>query len=141
MFIAGSCSSTVAIAFIEEPESQNVVVGEMAEFNCSHPTADYIGWTVNGTSVNINSTNVTTSTISLGGQSKYILLVGAIPTYNGTIVICVAAFTTNNCPSQQSDPAVLLIQGKLINSNILSMILALASKSLYKIMTKQVMEA
>ena len=115
VFITGNCSSTVAIAFIEEPESQNVVVGEKAEFRCRHPTADYIGWTVNGTSVNVNSTNISTISMPVpSGQSpRYILIVGAIPIYSGTIVICVARFTTNmnSCPSQQSEPAVLLIQG------------------------------
>ena len=118
MFIAGNCGSSINIAFIEEPQSQNVVVGETAEFNCSHPTADYIGWTVNRTSVNVNvnSTNISTISISLpGGQPpRYVLIVGAIPTYNGTIVICVARFTSRSCPSQRSDPAVLLIQGNYI---------------------------
>lgn len=114
MFVAGNCNSTVAIAFIEEPESQNVAIGETAEFRCRHPTADYIAWTVNGTSLNnFNPNNISTTSILLpGGHSRYILLIGAIPTYNGTIVICVAAFA-NECPSQQSGPAVLLIQGEL----------------------------
>ena len=116
MFVAGGCSNSIAIAFIEEPQSQNVVIGEIAEFNCSHPTADYIGWS-NGTSPidNNNSSNISTISISLPGgrPPRHVLIVGAIPTYNGTIVICVARFTTTNCRSQLSDPAVLLIQGKL----------------------------
>lgn len=113
-FFAGNCSSTVAIAFIEEPQSQTVAIGERAQFRCRHPTADYIGWTVNGSSLNnINLNNISTTSIPLpGGHSRYVLLIGAIPTYNGTIVICVARFL-NECPSQESGPAVLLIQGRL----------------------------
>lgn len=114
VYVTGSCNNgTVAIAFLEEPESQNVALGDMAEFQCRHPTADYIGWTVNGTSLNsFNPQNVSTTSLVLpDGGSRYILIVGAIPTYNGTVVICVATFS-NSCPSQESGPAVLLIQGQ-----------------------------
>ena len=92
-----------------------MAIGEEAEFRCRHPTADYIGWTVNGTSLsNFTPGNVSTKSLSIpDGVSarRYVLIVGAVPTYNGTIVICVAVFT-NHCPSQESDPAVLLIQGR-----------------------------
>ena len=93
-----------------------MAIGETAEFECRHPTADYIGWKVNDSSIlsNVSFMNISTASYSVrDGPSRNILIVGAIPTYNGTVVICVAVFiAANNCPSQDSRPAVLLIQGR-----------------------------
>lgn len=102
--------------FTEQPESQIVAIGENVEFRCRHETADYIGWKVNGSPIlsDLNSRNISIANFSVpGGPSRSILILGAAtPTYNGSVVTCMAVFT-NNCPSQNSLFAPLLIQGKV----------------------------
>ena len=60
------------IPFIQEPESQNVAIGETAEFECRHPTADYIGLKVNDSSIlsNVSFMNISTASYSNTSQDK-----------------------------------------------------------------------
>lgn len=104
------CNGTMVIPFIEEPESQ--AIAEKAQFHCQYTTADHIELRANTSS----PSNFSTTSIPLpGGHSRYVLVIGAIPTYSGSVVICQAVFA-NNCPSQESEPAVLLIQGRYCNN-------------------------
>ena len=98
----------VSIGFIEVPSSQEVFIGEVAEFRCRHPTADIIAWRVNGSSVRQNSSPDITPGTSRDDDGALVctLTIIARPEYNGTDVVCVAVFIDESVP-QPSPPALL----------------------------------
>ena len=83
-------------------------VGEEAVFRCRHPTADIIGWRVNGSSVGQNHpTDITPGTTrDDDGNLVNTLTIIARPEYNGTEVQCVALFRDGS-PTVTSPPSVL----------------------------------
>ena len=76
--------------FDEVPASQNVVSGQVAEFMCSHPSADTIRWKVNGSLVSLRSRPVGVSIPF--DQNDHILTILGVFEYNSTSVQCIAQF-------------------------------------------------
>ena len=85
-------------------------VGEVAEFRCSHPTADTIRWRVNGTLVSISRPlpDVTPDIMREDGELVHILTIIGRPIYNGTEVVGVARFD-NDSPDEITNPEAMLI--------------------------------
>ena len=82
----------------------------VAVFHCQHPTADAIGWRLNGTTL-LGSTLdgvIATSTSTASGILNT-LNISALPHYNQTKVECVAYF--DDSPTMDSDVVNLTIQG------------------------------
>ena len=86
-----------------------MAVGAEAEFRCRHPTADIIGWSVNGSLVGRNlPREITPSTTrDIDGRLVNTLTITAQPEYNGTEVVCVALFVDGS-PAEQTEPVTLL---------------------------------
>ena len=93
--------------FIEIPTSQTVSVGEVAEFRCSHSTADIIRWRVNGTLVSL-SRPPPDITLAINSEFVHILTIIGRPIYNGTEVVGVARFDDNS-PDETTNPEAMLI--------------------------------
>ena len=104
------------VAFTISPSSQVVGVGQMAEFRCQNPNADFIAWRVNETrvtfnkphpdpSITINTTrdesNDVVNLLNIDTQSKF----------NETTIVCVAVSTGGS--SSDTPPVKLLIEGEL----------------------------
>ena len=92
--------------FIEIPRSQNVSVGETAEFRCQHPTADGIRWKVNGSVLRPID-------FPPGVQQKvenrlYILTIIGMPEYNRTEVVGDAFLFTDGSSLEETKPVALL---------------------------------
>ena len=87
-------------------------VGEEAVFRCRHPTADFIGWTVNGSIVGSNPPpDVFASTVQDDdGNTVHTLTIVGRPEYNGTTVVCAAVYLDGR-PSELTPEA--LLRGKL----------------------------
>ena len=83
----------------------------VAKFYCQHPTADAIGWRLNGTTL-LGSTldGVVATTNSEADEIINTLTVLALPYYNQTEVECVAYFDDGS-PTMHSDVVNLTIQG------------------------------
>ena len=96
------------IAFSILPSSQVVSVDEEAVFRCRHPTADFIGWIVNGSSVGTNPPpDVFVSTVQDdNGNTVHTLTIVGRPDYNGTTVVC-EAFYRDTRPIELSPEALL----------------------------------
>lgn len=82
--------------------------GRTALFHCRHPTADIIGWRINGTSPSSFNFPVSDVVSSIEGE-KHTLSINARSIYNGSIVECVAIFLDGQ-QQQISTAAVLIIQ-------------------------------
>ena len=80
--------------------SLNETVNTVAEFYCQNTAADGITWTINGST--IFPENVS--------QGSFLLNITARPEYDQTVITCEAYFI--NSPVQETDPAVMRIQGK-----------------------------
>ena len=91
------------------PASQTINVGETADFRCSHATADFITWKLNGTMINNNDLplGITPGSITEGGVLVYTLSIIGQPEYNGTTVVGVAKFF-NGLSDDESFPAAIL---------------------------------
>ena len=83
--------------------SLNVTDNTVANFQCQNQAADGIAWTING------STNFPEDVYSEKQGSISFLNIIARPEYNQTVVTCAAYFS--NSPAQETDPAVMTIQG------------------------------
>ena len=83
-----------------------MLAGEVAEFRCSHSTADIIRWRVNGTLVSNSRPPPDITTIST--ESVSILTIIGRPVYNGTEVVGVARFD-NESPDETTNPEAVLI--------------------------------
>ena len=92
-----------------------MTVGEEVTFLCQHPTADGIGWKINGTILNsISLPNITvTSNPVPDGDVLYRLVITAYEMYNMTSFICVATFLDSGNSVVETLPAILLLQGKI----------------------------
>ena len=82
-------------------------VGEVAEFRCSHPTADIIRWRVNGTLVSLGR-SPPDITLSVNSELVHILTIIGRPIYNGTEVVGVARFDDGS-PDETTNPEAMLI--------------------------------
>ena len=89
------------------PTSQTVSVGEVAEYRCSHATADTIRWRVNGTLISISRPP---PDINLAINSEFVNILTIIgrPIYNGTEVVGVAEFDDGS-PDETTNPEAMLI--------------------------------
>ena len=96
--------------FVIIPTPTIVEVGQVAEFQCQHTTADVIFWRLNGTHVTFKSGVTTSFTILPGGGILNKLTIEARPEYNTTSVECVALFIDGS-PLVVTDTVVLTIQG------------------------------
>ena len=77
---------------------------KVATFYCQHLSSVGIYWLVNGTSV--NSQNINTSS----SGAMHTLSIGTLVEYNGTTVQCLALFF-DGTPPLSTLPVTLLIQG------------------------------
>ena len=94
------------IAFSEIPTSQVVSAGEEADFRCQYNGASFIGWTVNG------SSNYPPDIFTQNRQADgllSVLIITALPEYNGTLVQCVATIINGTSASVFSSPTALLL--------------------------------
>ena len=86
---------------------------EDAVFNCQHCSNNilYLNWKVNG---QIQS-NVHTSDVNGGGRKSTLrLLIQNSLDMNGTNISCIAGFSNQNPPFEETDSVMLLIQGLLL---------------------------
>ena len=100
----------IATGFTQIPTDLTVPLGVEAVFHCQYPTADAIGWRLNGTTL-LGSTLdgvIATSTSTAGGILNT-LSISALPHYNLTRVECVAYF--DDTPTMDSEVVNLIIQG------------------------------
>ena len=105
MFKCDIISTNQTAAFIEVPTSQNVSLGEMAEFRCRHDSADFIEWRVNGDFISFfNPPSGITPGFIIGGSK--LTIVGR-PEYDGTEVVCVAIFVSPSPDESTNPPAIL----------------------------------
>ena len=84
---------------------------QFAEFRCSHATADFIGWRVNGTSLGRLSSPDFMEIMTSDSHATLIstLTIDARLKYNETIVDCLA-FVIHQ-PTEFSSTAALKVQG------------------------------
>ena len=99
------------VDFSELPSTLIVSPGTEATFRCRHPTADVIGWLVNGMSVGqiINSDIIPGTIHDDGGSLLHTLTIVAYPEYNESEIECVASFIHQQLPSQLSPVVTLTI--------------------------------
>ena len=81
-------------------------VGEVAEFRCSHSTADSIRWRVNGSLVSLRSLPQDI-TLDIDSELVNILTIIGRPIYNGTEVVGVARFDDGS-PDETTNPVAML---------------------------------
>ena len=102
--------------FIEVPEALNVTIGMSAIFRCRHTDADFIGWSLNGTSLGRipAPADIQVEVYSgLDGILVHVLDIRAILVYNITEVQCVA-ISIDPSSSELTESVMLLIQGIMI---------------------------
>ena len=106
---------TVCIDFTKVPSSKVTFVGEETVFQCRHPTADSIAWSVNESSVTQNpSPDIIPGFITDDdGNLVNTLTIIARLVYNGTVVECVALFLDGS-PAETSPAAVLQGTGVVV---------------------------
>ena len=104
-----------SLDFTVQPSNKKVFAGIDVLFQCSHSSADNIGWRLNGTS--INTPNFTKEchyyreVRYLNDSTKLnIFKIRAAPGCNDTTVQCVAFFFNNTAP-EISTEATLIVQG------------------------------
>ena len=100
------------LGFAEVPSSEVIEVGGLpqaaAVFRCRHTSVEtFIFWRVNGSAVGLLP-DITTGSISENGAVVYTLTIPARSEYNGTEVVCVAAFLDGS-PTESTPPATLQI--------------------------------
>jgi hypothetical protein len=89
------------------PTMQVVTEGAISSFECRYPSATFITWTINDTSL---SNYATPDIVSHINGLMHTLNITAHPVYNTSRVQCVAIFL-NEQQSQVSPTAELIIQG------------------------------
>ena len=100
--------------FLQSPVSQNIAVDTVAVFRCHHPTATLIAWKINGTLIDQTMRSDFPEGVTINRNiSVATLTFVALLEYNQTRIQCVAFFT--DFPSEETNPAILLIQGTSIN--------------------------
>ena len=102
------------IGFIQPPDPLNVTVGAVAEFFC-HVEGDIIFFIVNNISQNnLNDSNITPDVGPLiNGIRTQILRIVAGVEHNNSVIQCTSVTTNGQGATvQQSDPALLMVQGK-----------------------------
>ena len=101
--------------FTEYPSNITQPVGSVAVFRCRHPSADGIGWIVNGTSLTqIPASEITNDFIIENDVRIFRLIIPTNLEYNGTVVVCVATFFDGLTPSVFTPPVTLsVITGQL----------------------------
>ena len=87
--------------------SVSVLVNDTAVFRCSHPTADYIEWRVNGISVSTHAPVEINPGLIRDEEDNFIdtLNITATSVYNNSGVVCVAQFFGGE--SLSTDAAIL----------------------------------
>ena len=105
------------VDFAEYPSNITLPFGSeiQAVFKCRHPTANFIDWRVNGTSVGQSPpTDITPGTIrDDDGNLVNTLTIIARPEYNGTEVECVAVFSGGSPDEATPSVTLTIIDGKL----------------------------
>ena len=111
--------STAVRSFVEVPLSQTVAEGVEVRFRCRHRATNTLVWEVDGVLFNQSSTlNASTFAVPVdGGMARHVLLFDAILSYHHTSIVCAAIFS-NGCPQQKTMPALLLIQGTEMLSQV-----------------------
>ena len=98
--------------YTTRPEEQRVGVNETAVFNCHNPSAQTIGWLLNGERVTAKNFNgVTPTQQSTDSGVVYTLTIQAHLIYNESTIQCHAHFDTQE--DEITDPVKLFIQGLL----------------------------
>ena len=100
------------------PTNLTVVEGVEAVFHCQHPTADAIGWRLNGTTFFDSSwDDVFVAITSIAGGIVNTLTILALSHYNKTQVECMALYF-DGYPNMVSITGNLIVQGLLINTSL-----------------------
>ena len=102
------------IVFIQTPDPLNVTVGAEAEFFC-RAEGDIIFFIVNNISdSNLNDPNITPDFgLMIDGILTRILRIVAGVEHNNSVIQCLSITTIGlTATVQQSDPALLMVQGK-----------------------------
>ena len=101
-------------AFTKSPRSHIWAIGNSTSviFECQHPTADVIGWKVNGMSLgDIGNDDFQVSSKRRNGSAiNYLTIHNLTAAYNHTKVECVAIFVDDS-QQEVSSAAILLLQG------------------------------
>ena len=97
--------SNLTGVFIEIPRSQNVSVGETAEFRCQHSIADGIRWKVNGSV--LRPIDFPRGVHKRVENQLHILTIIGLPEYNGTEVVGDAYHFDGSYP-EETEPAATL---------------------------------
>ena len=99
--------------FLEEPSSIYAALGSEVMFRCRHPTAEIIGWDINGTALGQlrSLQNISSGSHSTADGVVHTLTILALEAYNNTEVSCVAAFFDSQYPVERTSNVVLVVQG------------------------------
>ena len=111
--IADTCGSlTITTTFTIIPMLGVFADGSEAKFRCHHLRSNRIMFKIDGLSLNDSMVeNASVVQVPAGdGRSVFVLTFEADQIFDGSMIVCVADFT-NGCPSQETFPALLLIQG------------------------------
>ena len=90
-------------AFIQSPQSQDVIAGTTARFECEHSSANHIGWRIDGSNQTVNSTSIR---MSESGRMVHTLSIMGTLDKNETEVVARAMFLDNSF--EDSEPAAML---------------------------------
>ena len=85
-------------------------LGDTVEFRCRHPTAEIIGWDINGTPCG-RFHNVSSGSRPTADGVAHTLMIEALAVYNNTNVSCVAAFLDLQHPTERTPNVSLVVQG------------------------------
>ena len=98
---------------ITPPQSLNISLNEVAEFNCTG-IAETIAWKANGEEIVNNGETIVIPTAIVVNQTQGILMSTVLLTAsivdNVTNITCIA-LSTSPLSSDESEPALLLVQG------------------------------
>ena len=102
--------------FLEVPSSNNVTLGEIANFVCNHSAPDTIGWQINGSSLTMLQEPLSSHITSRifydpDGSISSILMIEATGKFNESNIRCLALF--DGVEAEYSSTALLQIQGIL----------------------------
>ena len=98
--------------FSTTPTMQVVTEGTVSSFECRHPHADIITWTINETSL---SSYATPDIVSYTDGPLHTLHITARLVYNTSTVQCLAIFLNGQQSQVLSPAAELIIQGLVAN--------------------------
>ena len=105
--------------FMIVPASRIGILGHVVTFQCQHSTADDIGWTMNGNSLGSNGNK----TVQFGSDDRAVhwLTINLTAANNNTEIVCIAKFLDGS--TQETTPAIVLVQGITLLVHILCIIL------------------